>query len=48
MAAKAEAAEAFVEGAICSFLGFLKPNAIRNAERARDAADEVGRCRLTQ
>ena len=34
--AKADSAEAFVDGPICAFFGFLKPNAIRNAEgRAR-------------
>ena len=39
--AKADSAEAFVDGPVCSFLSFLKPNAIRNAEKARAAADEA-------
>ena len=38
---KAEGAEAFVDGPVCGFFGFLKPNAIRNAEKARAAADEA-------
>ena len=33
--AKADSAEAFVDGPICAFFGFLKPNAIRNAEKAK-------------
>ena len=39
--AKADSAEAFVDGPICAFFGFLKPNAIRNAEKARAAAEEA-------
>jgi hypothetical protein len=39
--AKADSAEAFVDGPICGFFGFLKPNAIRNAEKARAAAEEA-------
>ena len=39
--AKADSAEAFVDGPVCSFLSFLKPNAIRNAEKARATAEEA-------
>ena len=39
--AKADSAEAFVDGPICAFFGFLKPNAIRNAEKARATAEEA-------
>jgi hypothetical protein len=39
--AKADSAEEFVDGPVCSFLGFLKPNAIRNAEKARATAEEA-------
>ena len=30
-----------MDGPICGFFGFLKPNAIRNAEKARAAAEEA-------
>lgn len=39
--AKADSAEDFVDGPICAFFGFLKPNAIRNAEKARATAEEA-------
>ena len=37
--AKADSAEQFVDGPIVGFFGFLKPNAERNAEKARAVAD---------
>ena len=39
--AKADSAEQFVDGPIVGFFGFLRPNAERNAEKARAAAEEA-------
>eukprot|EP00740_Mantoniella_antarctica_P001039 CAMPEP_0181391898 /NCGR_PEP_ID=MMETSP1106-20121128/26293_1 /TAXON_ID=81844 /ORGANISM="Mantoniella antarctica, Strain SL-175" /LENGTH=573 /DNA_ID=CAMNT_0023512965 /DNA_START=195 /DNA_END=1916 /DNA_ORIENTATION=+ len=39
--AKADDAEAFVDGPVVSFLFFIKANAIRNAEKSRAIADEA-------
>ena len=38
---KADSAEQFVDGPIVGFFGFLKPNAERNAEKARAVAEEA-------
>ena len=39
--AKADSAERFVDGPVVGFFGFLRPNAERNAEKARAAAEEA-------
>ena len=39
--AKADSAERFVDGPIVGFFGFLRPNAERNAEKARAVAEEA-------
>ena len=39
--AKADSAEQFVDGPIVGFFGFLRPNAERNAEKARAVAEEA-------
>ena len=39
--AKANSAEQFVDGPVVGFFGFLRPNAERNAEKARAAAEEA-------